>query len=83
MCCLGYLVDSFTYDEVYILCFLGDPDDIVIFIMELNILCCLGDPDDRTLRKVEEDTLVGSVMRERGKAICEKQLLGKKIKLDN
>nr|XP_022307288.1 uncharacterized protein LOC111113356 [Crassostrea virginica] len=35
----------------------------------------LGDPDDRTLRKVEEDTLVGSVMRERGKAICEKQLL--------
>ena len=64
LCCLGYLVDSFTYDEVYILCFLGDPDD-------------------RTLRKVEEDTLVGSVMRERGKAICEKQLLGKKKKSDN
>ena len=49
----------------------------------VDILCFLGDPDDRTLRKVEEDTLVGSVMRERGKAICEKQLLGKKTKSDN
>ncbi|XP_061169233.1 uncharacterized protein LOC133178542 [Saccostrea echinata] len=35
----------------------------------------LGDPDDRTLRKVEEDTLVGNVMRERGKIICERELL--------
>ncbi|XP_048727083.1 uncharacterized protein DDB_G0275933-like [Ostrea edulis] len=35
----------------------------------------LGDPDDRTLRKVEEDTMVGNVMRERGRNRCEKELL--------
>nr|XP_011451961.2 uncharacterized protein LOC105345516 [Crassostrea gigas] len=35
----------------------------------------LGDPEDRTLRIVEEDTLVGNVMRERGRIICEKELL--------
>lgn len=39
-----------------------------------------GDPEDRTLRIVEEDTLVGNVMRERGRIICEKELLGIKVK---
>lgn len=44
------------------------------------LLIVSGDPEDRTLRIVEEDTLVGNVMRERGRIICEKEMLGINVK---
>lgn len=43
----------------------------------------LGDFEDRILWIVEEDMLVGNVMREWGCIICEKELLGKNDKMLN